>query len=401
MLVLVLDQVPFVDRDDQSAALALDQIGQRQILLFERDSGIEHQHHDFGILDRAQAIAHGQLFQLAGDLGAAADTGGIDQVDHPAFPFPRHQNAVAGNAGLGADQHAVFADHAVDQRGFTGIGTADNGDVEVALGIPAQRGFIALAFQHVLGDIDIDLGHFLEIGNIGGLLGLGGVDGLGDDGIEFRQPQPVFSRKRNRFAKAEAEGFDQTRLGSAAFGLVADQVHDLAGLAQNLSKALIERHHAGARVDHEQDDVGFLDRQLGLLAHAVFEAPIGHVFVTGGVEHAEAEISDMAFGLTAVAGDAGRIIDKRNLAADEPVEQRGFADIGATDNGNGDGHGRFIRSERSAAGPIRGSAPPPRGQQGALRRRQGQLRREPGSLQQQAQVWVRQREQPPEPASHR
>ncbi|MNT57577.1 hypothetical protein D3C72_1949530 [compost metagenome] len=140
-------------------------------------------------MDRAQTVAHGQLFQLFGHARAAADAGRIDQVDHPAFPFPRYEDAVAGNARLGADQHALLAHHAVDQRRFTGIGPADNGHVEVALGIPAQGGLVALALEHVLGDIDINLGQgidVVDIGRVGGfLVGRGLVDGGRDDGIEF------------------------------------------------------------------------------------------------------------------------------------------------------------------------------------------------------------------------
>ena len=51
-------------------------------------------------------------------------------------------------------------------------------------------------------------------------------------------------------------GLHQARLGRAALGLVGDEVDVLAGLAQHLREALVERRHAGPRVDHEEDDVG-------------------------------------------------------------------------------------------------------------------------------------------------
>ena len=37
---------------------------------------------------------------------------------------------------------------------------------------------------------------------------------------------------------------------------------------------MLDRQHAGLRVHHEQDDVGVVDRGLGLLAHRLFELPL-------------------------------------------------------------------------------------------------------------------------------
>ena len=48
LAALVVDEVPFVQADDQGASLALDQVGDRQVLLLERDRRIEQQHDDFG-----------------------------------------------------------------------------------------------------------------------------------------------------------------------------------------------------------------------------------------------------------------------------------------------------------------------------------------------------------------
>ena len=59
-------------------------------------------------------------------------------------------------------------------------------------------------------------------------------------------------------------------------------------------EALVERRHAGAGVDHEQDHVGFADGDLGLLAHPVFERAVGAVLVAGGIEDAEIQVADAA-----------------------------------------------------------------------------------------------------------
>ena len=48
----------------------------------------------------------------------------------------------------------------------------------------------------------------------------------------------------------------------------------------------------------------------------------------------EFEIAETPLALAAVAGDAGLVIDQRELLPDQPVEQRRFSDIGPADDGN-------------------------------------------------------------------
>src|SRR5690606_13886382 len=134
-------------------------------------------------------------------------------------------------------------------------------------------------------------------------------DSCGDDGIEFGKSQTMLSRESDWLAEPKPEGFHQTMLSRLALGLVADQVHMLAGLAQDLGEALVERHHAGAGVDHEEDDVSFADCQLGLLAHAIFERAVLDVLITSRVENTEGQIGDAALGLAAVARNAGGVVD--------------------------------------------------------------------------------------------
>ena len=50
----------------------------------------------------------------------------------------------------------------------------------------------------------------------------------------------------------------------------------------------------------------------------------------------EFEIAEASLALTTIAGDAGFVIDQRQLLSDQTVEQRRFSDIGPADNGNGE-----------------------------------------------------------------
>src|SRR5690606_5799154 len=62
------------------------------------------------------------------------------------------------------------------------------------------------------------------------------------------------------------------------------------------------------------------------------------ILVAGGIDQREGQIADPADALAPVAGDARRIIDNGELSAHQPVEQRGFADVWPSDDGDGYGH---------------------------------------------------------------
>ena len=94
----------------------------------------------------------------------------------------------------------------------------------------------------------------------------------------------------------------------------------------------VDRRHALARIDHEQRDVGLVERALGLRPHAAGKRLGRRLFEPGGVDQPEVEIGDMPLALAAVAGHPGQIVDQRQLAADEPVEQRRLADIRPADD---------------------------------------------------------------------
>jgi len=58
------------------------------------------------------------------------------------------------------------------------------------------------------------------------------------------------------------------------------------------------------------------------------------VLIAGSVDDGEVEAQKMSLALAPVAGDAGLVIDQRQLLADQAVEKGGLAHIGPPDNGN-------------------------------------------------------------------
>jgi hypothetical protein len=126
-------QIPFVDRDHQRPALALDQVGDAQILLFEFVLGIHHHDDDFGKAHRAQRIRHRKLFKFLLDPRAPPQSRGVEHAKVAVLPFDLDGNGIAGGAGFRAGQKPFFAEQMVDQRGLAGVGTADDGDADRTL----------------------------------------------------------------------------------------------------------------------------------------------------------------------------------------------------------------------------------------------------------------------------
>jgi hypothetical protein len=64
------------------------------------------------------------------------------------------------------------------------------------------------------------------------------------------------------------------------------------------------------------------------------------------------QIAQLRFALAPVTGHPGAVIDKRQLLANQTVEQRGFAYIGSADNGHIQFHFISSKSNRSCVASL-------------------------------------------------
>ena len=138
--------------------------------------------------------------------------------------------------------------------------------------------------------------------------------------------------ERDRIAEAELERLIGAGHADFAFGFIGDQHHRHLAPTQQLGEMPVERGHARPRVDHHQHDIGLADRALGLLAHARQQAAILDILEPGGIDNREIEPGQARPALAPVTRDAGQIVDKRQLLADQTVEQRRLADIRPADD---------------------------------------------------------------------
>ena len=77
--------------------------------------------------------------------------------------------------------------------------------------------------------------------------------------------------------------------------------------------------------------IALVDRRFRLLAHPPFERGFAALLQPRRVDDGEGKIGEFGRALAAVARYARSVVDQGQLFADEPVEQRRFADIGTAD----------------------------------------------------------------------
>jgi hypothetical protein len=148
----------------------------------------------------------------------------------------------------------------------------------------------------------------------------------------------VLGGNADRLAETERKRLVETGFRAARLRLVGDEDDRLAGLAQDLGEGLIVRGEPRLGVDDEHRDVGVVDGMQRLGAHAALQR-IGMADLEAGrVDDVEDKIVKLGGMQAAVARHARRVVDKRELAPGQPVEQRRLADIRTSDDGNGEAH---------------------------------------------------------------
>ena len=119
--------------------------------------------------------------------------------------------------------------------------------------------------------------------------------------------------------------------------LLATTMAGLPDLRTRAAKARSSRS-AGAGIHQEQYRVRLPDRRRRLRLHPRRQAVALGVFETGGVDHLERQIAELAFAFAPVARHAGLIVDQRGAAAHQAIEQRRLTNIGTADDGDGERH---------------------------------------------------------------
>jgi len=168
---------------------------------------------------------------------------------------------------------------------------------------------------------------------------LGGVSR--QQGVEIGHALAMLAGDGQGLAEAQRPGLGDAGVAGAPLGLVGGQDHRPLMAAQDAGEDLVAGCHALPGVDQEQHDIGFLDRQLGLGAHARLQAVVVDILEAGGVDQGQVQVAQTAAGEAPVAGHAGPVVNDGELLARQPVEQRGLADVRPADDGEFERHADF------------------------------------------------------------
>jgi hypothetical protein len=188
-----------------------------------------------------------------------------------------------------------------------------------------------------------------------------------DDPIEqVAGATSVIRRDGDRVPEPQLVELDRGVAAGQTIGFVRDQNRRFVGSPQHVGDFMVARVDATARVDHEHDNVGLADGDVGLLARVVgnlgersgFDFLI--VLQSAGVDQGELDSAPVRRAVDAVASRSRLVFDDGAPFADQAVEQRGLADVRPAD----DCDDRFChwRSANTARRVQGGSTPalPPR-----------------------------------------
>jgi hypothetical protein len=141
--------------------------------------------------------------------------------------------------------------------------------------------------------------------------------------------------------------------GVEGFGIdfVDGEEDGFAGAEQETREIDVGRGELGAAVNDHDDGVGFFE--CGLCLAVDFRRDEGRIVWDDatGVDEAGGAAGPFYFTVDAVAGDAGLVSYDGTAGAREAVEERGFADVGASYDGEG-GLAKQTRLRRISSAPC-------------------------------------------------
>ena len=298
---LFFNEVPLVDHHDAGLARFVGETGDLGVLLGDALTGIHHDDADIRTLNGHLGTHDGELLNAVVHLGLAADAGGVYENVLAEFVVHSGIHAVTGGAGHVGHDHTLFTQNEVDEGGLAHVGLADHGHTDALLVL-------------VVG---ILVGEVLKAG-VQQLVGAVAVDGGEGDGI------------------AQTQRIELIDVGVHMAGgvhLVDAEHHGLAGALQHGGHFLVGGGDAGADLGDENDDIGGVDGQHGLLTHEHEDLVVGTRLDAAGVHDVKDTAPPLALGIKPVAGDAGGILHDGELLPAEAVEEQGLAHVGPSHNG--------------------------------------------------------------------
>ena len=293
-VAVLLNQVPFVDHDHATLAVADDQVVDVQVLRFESLPGVDHQDADIRIFDGAYRAHHRVEFEILHRLALLAHAGRVDEVEIHAELVVARVDRVAGGPGDGGYDVALLAQQGVRERRLADVGTAYDRDVRQVLVLLGDR-FHGQCVQNGVHQV----------------------------------ARAASRHRRDAVGVAQSQGVELVRRVDlvVVVDLVADEDHLLRGAAQDVGHQHVEVGDAGAYLHEKEDHVGLVDGQQDLTADFVLENIFRVDGVPARVDYGKLLAVPVGLAVMTVAGGSGRRVDDGLPFAHEAVEEGAFADI--------------------------------------------------------------------------
>ena len=157
----------------------------------------------------------------------------------------------------------------------------------------------------------------------------------------------MFGGDEEDFGKSESGEIRECGFVFWVVDLVENEHDRWSGLAEFLGDRLVDRSESVVGVDHEQDEVGCLHRDVCLDGDLRVEAILDVAADATGIDDRARVGGCFGGGADAVAGHAGLVVHDGDFATCEAVEERGFPDIRAADDGDS-GHGLGMKRRKPA-----------------------------------------------------
>ena len=277
--LFLIEMIPFIDGNNQGTPATHNFAQQMRILIGHPFMRIQHQHHHIGALNRFQGFDNGEFFHLIGHARLAANAGGINQGKYFAIAIHiGHINGIARRSRHRTGHQTFFANQAVNQRGFTRIGTPDNGERNSFGG--GQCRFILRKQELLFRQLGNDIRHHVpKFGRTTAMLGSNGNNRLHAKGVKI----------------------GENHIGIGKIGFVHGENHWFHHTAQFMGNLLIHRRQTIATINHKNHHIRFFNRGTRLMIHAKINFAFFFAQQTASVNDPASEVAQLGFAILTVA----------------------------------------------------------------------------------------------------
>ena len=149
----------------------------------------------------------------------------------------------------------------------------------------------------------------------------------------------------NRVPHRQLVELGRVEFAVVVVNLVHRQHHRFLRGAKATGRDHVGRSYAIGHVRHENDDVGVIHRHLGLFLYPGADLPFRGRLQSSGIQQYETVAFPLCVSHQPVPGGARHVRHDGMPPSDDPVEERRFAHIGASNNGDyGKGHPAVVSS---------------------------------------------------------